>query len=64
MRVTGHKLLMEWSGEYGEESSSTGTCICGAWEEAASSQRVVREEYRYHLSQKTNERNTLWQRLR
>ena len=39
---------MEWSGEHGIESSSTGECPCG-WSESASSQRVVREEYRYHL---------------
>jgi hypothetical protein len=48
LRVKGHKLTMEWSGEHGEESSSTGTCTCG-WEESASSQREVRFEYREHL---------------
>ncbi len=47
-RIKGHKLTMEWSHEYGEESSSTGTCTCG-WQESASSQRVVRFEYREHL---------------
>lgn len=47
MRIPGHKLTMEWSGEYGEESSSTGYCPCG-WSESASSQREVRNEYRYH----------------
>lgn len=48
MRIKGHKLTMTWSGEYGEESSSTGTCLCG-WSESGSSQSVVREEYRHHL---------------
>ena len=47
-RIKGHKLTMEWSGEYGVESSSTGTCPCG-WTESASSQAVVRDEYRWHL---------------
>jgi hypothetical protein len=49
MRVKGHALSMEWSGEYGAESSSTGTCKCGKWEESASSQKEVRFEYRMHL---------------
>lgn len=48
MRISGHKLTMEWSGEHGEESSSTGYCLCG-WSESASSQREVRNEYRCHL---------------
>jgi len=48
LRVRGHKLTLEWSGEYGEESSSTGTCTCG-WEESGSSQEICREEYRDHL---------------
>lgn len=39
---------MTWSGEYGEESSSTGECPCG-WTESGSSQNVVRFEYRQHL---------------
>ena len=47
-RVPGHALTMEWSGEYGAESSSTGTCKCG-WTESASSQDEVRFEYRCHL---------------
>lgn len=47
-RAKGHKLTVEWSGEYGENSSSTGTCPCG-WEESGSSQAVVRQEYRWHL---------------
>ncbi|KQP62993.1 hypothetical protein ASF47_18450 [Nocardioides sp. Leaf285] len=49
LRAPGHALSMSWSGEYGEESSSTGTCTCGLWEESGSSQAVVREEYRLHL---------------
>lgn len=48
LRLAGHKLTMEWSGEYGYESSSTGTCPCG-WMEHGSSQEVVRDEYRFHL---------------
>ena len=48
MRIKGHKLTVEWSGERGAESTSTGYCTCG-WEESASSQRVVRQEYRWHL---------------
>jgi hypothetical protein len=49
-KLKGHKLTLTWCGEYGEESSSTGTCTCG-WEESASSQKVCREEYRWHLEQ-------------
>ena len=48
MRAQGHALTMVWSGEYGQESSSTGFCRCG-WEESASSQREVRNEYHWHL---------------
>lgn len=49
MRVKGHKLTIEWSGERTRaESSSTGECICG-WTESGSTQEVVRDEYRYHL---------------
>ena len=48
LRVGGHKLTLEWSGEYGVESTSTGTCRCG-WTESASSQDEVRNEYRFHL---------------
>jgi DnaJ-class molecular chaperone len=48
LRAKGHKLTMTWSGEYGVESSSTGTCPCG-WQESASNQTVVRFEYRQHL---------------
>jgi hypothetical protein len=44
----GHKLTLEWSGERGAESSSTGRCSCG-WTESASSQREVRLEYRHHI---------------
>jgi hypothetical protein len=54
---------MEWSGERGEESSSTGTCPCG-WTESASSQKVVRSEYRAHLRQKIKEQHLLEARLR
>lgn len=43
-----HKLTIEWSGEYGEESSSTGTCTCG-WTESASNQVEVRHEYACHM---------------
>ena len=50
LRAKGHKLTMEWSGEYGVESSSTGTCSCGFWEESASSQREVQWEYKCHLA--------------
>lgn len=49
MRLKGHALSMEWSGETGIESSSTGTCRCGHWTESASSQAVLRQEYRWHL---------------
>lgn len=48
-RIKGHALTMAWSGEYGDESSSTGTCKCGTWEESASNQNEVRFEYRMHL---------------
>jgi hypothetical protein len=48
LRAPGHALRMEWSGETGAESSSTGFCRCG-WEESASSQDEVRFEYRMHL---------------
>jgi len=29
LRLAGHKLSMEWSGEFGAESVTTGTCSCG-----------------------------------
>lgn len=48
LRVKGHALSLEWSGEYGAESSSTGTCRCG-WSESASNQEEVRNEYAWHL---------------
>ena len=48
LRAKGHKLTLEWSGEYGYEASSTGFCICG-WQESASSQEECRHEYRCHL---------------
>jgi len=47
-RLEGHKLTLEWCGEYGVESSSTASCICG-WEESASNQKECRWEYRCHL---------------
>jgi hypothetical protein len=48
LRAKGHALTIEWSGESGIESSSTGTCRCG-WTESASNQYEVRNEYRFHL---------------
>lgn len=54
LRAKGHKLSLEWSGERGAESSSTGRCSCGEWEEAASSQGEVRHEYRWHLARVLN----------
>lgn len=48
LRAPGHALTLEWSGETGPESSSTGTCKCG-WTESASNQREVEQEYRWHL---------------
>ncbi len=48
MRISGHKLTIEWNGEYGVESASTGTCPCG-WQESGSNREVVRDEYRGHL---------------
>ena len=48
LRAKGHTLRVEWSGERGAEASSTGTCLCG-WTESASSQKEVRNEYRWHL---------------
>lgn len=53
LKAPGHKLSMEWSGEHGSESSSTGTCTCG-WSESASSQREVRWEYRCHVAKVLN----------
>lgn len=47
-RVPGHKLTVESSDERGAERSATGTCLCG-WQESASSQAGVREEYGWHL---------------
>lgn len=46
--LKGHKLTLSWSGEYGVESSSTASCICG-WQESGSNQEVCRFEYRQHL---------------
>lgn len=57
-RIPGHALSLEWSGEYGWESSSTGTCKCGTWQESASSQDVVRFEYRLHLGKVLRLRGT------
>ena len=53
-RIKGHRLTVTWSGEYGEERSSTGECPCG-WTESGSTQEVVRFEYRQHL-------HSVWQR--
>ena len=56
LRLAGHKLSMEWSGQFGADSISTGTCSCGkgdggcVWQESASNQREVRAEYRRHLA--------------
>lgn len=47
-RLKGHKLTLTWSGEYGIESSSTASCVCG-WEESASNRYECRWEYRCHL---------------
>lgn len=49
LRAAGHKLAMEWSGEHGIESTSTGTCKCGAWSESASNRDEVAHEYAMHL---------------
>lgn len=51
MRLVGHKLTLQWSGERGSEASSTGFCTCG-WSECCSSQEKVREEYRHHIARK------------
>ena len=55
LRLAGPKLSMEWSGEFGAESVTTGTCSCGkggarVWQESASNQKEVRKEYREHLA--------------
>ena len=46
--LRGHKLTIEWSGEYGIESTSTGTCKCG-WTESGSSREIVRDEAEAYL---------------
>lgn len=46
--LKGHRLTLTWCGEYGVESSSTATCVCG-WQESASNQDECRHEYRCHL---------------
>lgn len=49
MRVKGHALTVVSNDERArEEHAATGTCRCG-WEESASSRRVVRDEYYFHL---------------
>lgn len=54
-RIKGHKLTLTFSGERSRaERSSTGTCACG-WEESASTQAEVRNEYGFHLER-------VWQR--
>lgn len=55
LRLSGHKLTITWSGEYGIESSSTGECACG-WTESASNQREVRFEYRRHVAKEIAKR--------
>lgn len=50
LRVPGHKLTLEWSGEHGAESVSTGYCGCGKWDESASNQHEARWEYKCHLA--------------
>lgn len=49
IRLPGHALTIEWSGERGAQSSSTGYCKCGKWQESHSAQWGVRQEYRWHL---------------
>jgi hypothetical protein len=56
-RVKGHALTLTWSGEYGDERSSTGSCTCG-WAESASNQNKCRYEYRWHLA------NVLWRQAK
>lgn len=46
--LKGHRLTLSWCGEYGAESSSTASCICG-WQESHSNQEGCRFEYRCHL---------------
>ncbi len=48
MKIPNHKLTLEWSQEYGVESSSTASCTCG-WQESASNQVECRHEYIQHL---------------
>ena len=54
--LKGHKLSIEWSGEYGIESTSTGTCKCG-WTESCSSREIVRDEYGWHLERQREIKN-------
>lgn len=58
MRVTGHKLLVESA-----EGESTGSCICGRWQESGSTRAVVRDEYRHHLRAERNAQDILIHRL-
>lgn len=49
LRAKGHALTLVFSGERSRyERSSTGFCRCG-WEESASTQDEVRNEYHWHL---------------
>lgn len=64
IHLIGHKLVVEHNGERGIESASTGRCICGRWQESASSQRIVRSEYRRHLIEARNQQSALEARLR
>lgn len=57
VRLVGHKLTVEFSGERSRaERSSTGTCKCG-WSESASTQNEVRFEYRMHIKDMTERRD-------
>jgi len=63
IRVPGHKLTITWSGEYGIESSSTGTCLCG-WSESGSNREIVRDEYHHHMRKVEAEQRAFEARLR
>jgi hypothetical protein len=63
VRLVGHKLTVEFSGERSrEERSSTGTCICG-WSESASTGDEVRFEYRMHIQNETEKRDRYFAEL-
>lgn len=50
MRNKGHKLKTEWNGRRGADAVTVGTCECGKWKKAGSSQETVRNAYRSHLT--------------